>query len=47
MSDNANNKQPAAGAKDDGGLPFYESQRKHLRELIEKRRKLAEKVVST
>ncbi|KAF3769283.1 hypothetical protein M406DRAFT_85828, partial [Cryphonectria parasitica EP155] len=32
------------GANGDGGVPFYESQRKHLKELLEKRRKLAEKL---
>lgn len=52
MAEKDNQKQPAAGsaaaapANGEGGVPFYESQRKHLQKLLEKKRKLTESLVS-
>lgn len=46
MAEISNQKQPAAEANGEGGLPYYEAQRKHLQKLMEKRRKIAERLVS-
>lgn len=47
MTEKDTQKQPAgaAPANGEGGLPFYEEQRKHLQELLEKRNKLAASLV--
>ncbi|PSR77547.1 histone acetyltransferase subunit NuA4-domain-containing protein [Coniella lustricola] len=41
---NSNKSTGTTSNHNEGGVPFYESQRKHLKELLEKRRKLAEKM---
>lgn len=52
MAEKDSQKQPAASsaaaapANGEGGVPFYESQRKHLQKLLEKKRKLTETLVS-
>lgn len=52
MAEKDNQKQPAASsaasapANGEGGVPFYESQRKHLQKLLERKRKLTESLVS-
>lgn len=52
MAEKENQKQPAASsaatapANGEGGVPFYESQRKHLQKLLERKRKLTESLVS-
>lgn len=52
MAEKDSQKQPAAGsaaaapANGEGGVPFYESQRKHLQKLLEKKRKLTESLVN-
>lgn len=52
MAEKDSQKQPAASsaatapANGEGGVPFYESQRKHLQKLLERKRKLTESLVS-
>lgn len=53
MAEKDNQKPPAAAssaaapANGEGGVPFYESQRKHLQKLLERKRKLTESLVSS
>lgn len=47
MADGAGNQKPSVGdTSGEGGLPFYEAQRKSLQKLMDKKRKLAERLVS-
>lgn len=52
MAEKDSQKQPAASsaaaapANGEGGVPFYESQRKHLQKLLEKKRKLTESLAT-
>lgn len=46
MAEGTSNQKPSAGDNSgEGGQPFYEAQRKTLQKLMDKKRKVAERLV--